>query len=131
MNIKKYLHSIQSYLIRSMIIFYFQWLILFSSLLFISSIFFESKFYLHVNVKIALLFLFFSSFLIFTFISIFQIIQIKRNKLKKYQLETIAKTIGGLSFKNTPDTIINAYQLESNLKNNESNDLANVYIKKY
>ncbi len=109
--------------------FYLQCFILFTSLFFISSIFFESIFYLQVKIKIGLIILFLFSFLLFISICFFQLIQVKKNKLKKYQLETIAKNLGELGFKNNTDTIINAYQLECNLKTNESNELAIAYVK--
>ena len=130
MNIKRYLNSVQSYLVRKRIMFYFQFFVLFASLFLISSIFFESIFYFQVKIKIALIIIFLTSFLIFISICLFQLIQVKKNRSKEYQLESIAKDLGELGFRNDPDAIINAYQLESNLKKNESNELALVYITK-
>ena len=129
MDIKRYLYSIQSLLIHRRIVFYFQCFILFTSLFFISSIFIESIFYLRVKIKITLVIIYLFCLLIFISISLFQFIEVKKNRSKKYQLETIAKNLGELSFKNNPDTIINAYQLESNLRDNESNELAVTYVK--
>ena len=55
---------------------------------------------------------------------------IKQNRNKKYSWNYLAKIIGKVIFPKNKDTALNAFQIESQLKNNQSKDLADNFIDK-
>ena len=127
MKIKKQVDNAQTFLIKKRLIALSKWLILFSSLIFFLIIMLESIFYFSINTKILSLIIFSLLLISFLTFAINEAIQGKKNKIKRYNLETIAKNLGHLNFPKKPDTVLNALQLESGLNKNESNDLAKTF----
>lgn len=127
MKIKKKINDAQTFLIKKRLITLFQWLTFFTSLLFFLSLILESIFYFSVNTKTLCLIIFLLFLISFLTFAIAETIRGKKNKIKRYKLETIAKDLGSLTFPKKPDTVLNALQLESGLNKNESNDLAKAF----
>ena len=127
MKIKKQVNHAQNFLIKKRLITLFQWLVLFSSFIFFLTIMLETIFYFSKNTKTLSLIIFSLLLVSFLIFMIFEAIRGKKNEIKRYKLETIAKDLGHLSFPKKPDTVLNALQLESGLNKNESNDLAKAF----
>ena len=127
MKIKKQVNNAQNFLIKKRLITLFQWLVLFSSFIFFLTIMLETIFYFSKSTKTLSLIIFSLLLVLFLIFMIFEATRGKKNKIKRYKLETIAKDLGHLSFPKKPDTVLNALQLESGLNKNESNDLAKAF----
>lgn len=129
MKIKNQVNNAQTFLIKKRLITLLHWLILFSSLIFFLTIMLEAIFYFSINTKILSLIIFSLVLISFLMFAITEAIRGKKNKIKRYNLETIAKDLGHLNFPKKPDTVLNAFQLESGLNKNESNDLARTFTR--
>ena len=128
MLLKKQIKAAQSFLIKQDTHILISWIGLFTSLIFFAAIQAESIFYFSAKIKTIIILLFFVSlFIIFLFWS-FQFYRALHNKVERYQFETLSKKLGFLIYPSKPDKILNALQLESGLKINESNQLAKIFI---
>ena len=106
------------------------WVGIIGSILFLIGIELESVFYFLPNIKVPILILLTGSF---SFISIFWVIQYYRSEsdqIHRYKIETLSLQLGQTAFQKKQDTILNALQLESGSRENESKELANSYIEK-
>ena len=130
MQIKGQLKKAQFFLIKQDLFIYFLWFSLFTSLIFFTALQLESIFYFSTKIKLILFTLIFVLFFILFFILFFQFYRAKKNKITRYKLNIIAEKLGSTSFPDKPDTVLNALQLESGTKENESSELAKAFIKK-
>jgi hypothetical protein len=106
------------------------WVGIIGSILFLIGIELESVFYFLPKIKVPILILLTGSF---SFISIFWVIQYYRSEsdqIHRYKIETLSLQLGQTAFPKKQDTILNALQLESGSRENESKELANSYIEK-
>ena len=129
MDIKNYLKSLRRFLLLQNIIIVILWLVISFSTFFFILIQLESIFYFNPNKKI---FFFLSSFITLSLIIIYWFFYFsiaKRNKIKKYKFEFLAKKLGHKIFPEKSDYILNALQLESGTGRDESKALAKSYIK--
>ena len=128
MDIKKYLKKLRRFLLLQNIIILILWLAISFSAFFFILIQLESVFYFNPNKKI---FFFLFSFVTLSLIIIywfFYFSMAKRDKIKKYKFEFLAKKLGHRVFPEKNDYILNALQLESGTGQDESKALAKSYI---
>ena len=71
------------------------------------------------------------SIISFLILYIYQYLQAINGKIEKYKLNQVSKFLGKKLYPNKSDKILNALQIESALKTNESEQLANLFLKRY
>ena len=130
MKIQKYLKSVRKEKIkRDLARISFFLLMVFTILLLVfillESLFYFSPFYK----KFVLLTIIILSLSAALWLAIGYII-IKQNRNRKYSWNYLAKIIGKIIFPKNQDTALNAYQIESQIKRNQSKDLADNFIEK-
>ena len=99
------------------------------SILFLLLIFLESIFYFSPKTKLIIIYMIIIFFMTFTiyWLAIFKLI--KNEKISSYKIKKFSLILGEKLFPNKKDTILNAMQLERGSKEDESESLANAYIK--
>ena len=129
MKIEKYITSLRSLLLKKQLLVHILLLGIFGSIIFIGLIFLESIFYFAPKTKLSILgFLAIAKLFFITFWLIYHQRSIK-NKIYRYKTISLSKALGEKLYPDRTDTILNALQLESSTNENESDSLANSYIK--
>ena len=93
-------------------------------------LFLESLFYFSPKIKLYLILI--SLFIFFSYVikALFLLYNIKSNNHKKYNWEYYARLLGKINFPNKDDTVLNAFQLENQLQNNnQSKYLTDSFVK--
>ena len=130
MRIKKYIKSVRNEKMKVDIsIISFIILIILSGLL-LTFILLESVFYFSPSYKKVILASIFFSFLSILIWLTISFIFITQNRNKKYSWTYFAKIIGSVIFPDNKDTTLNAFQIESNIKDNQSAQLADSFVDK-
>ena len=88
----------------------------------------ESIFYFPPKLKTSILITTLISIIILFSLTIIYLINISKNRSKKYSSEKIASIIGKKIFPNKQDTALNAFQIEQNSNKNHSKDLTKIFI---
>ena len=130
MKIQKYLNSVRSEKIKmDLARISFILLTIFTGLLIIlillESVFYFSPFFKKLALGIITLFS-----LITLLWLIISYIAIRQNRNKKYSWDYLAKIIGEVIFPKNQDTALNAFQIESQINDTQSKDLANTFTDK-
>ncbi len=128
MKIQKYLKSVRNEKIKiDLISISFLILIAFICLM-VSLILLESIFYFSPIYKKLILLIILSIFLIILIWLGFSYVIIHQNRHQNYSWRKLSSLIGKIIFPNNIDTPLNAYEIETNAKKNQSQELANNYI---
>ena len=130
MKIEKYIILFRYLLLKQELIKHIILCGILGSFIFISLILLESTFYFFPKTKI--LILCFLIIGIFCFV-IYWVIYFQRsikNKIYKYKTDSLSGDLGKRLYPDKTDTILNALQLETGTKENESTLLANSYVNK-
>ena len=90
---------------------------------------FESIFYFTPAIKSKIVIFLILSIISFLILYIYQYLQAINGKIEKYKLSQVSKFLGKKLYPNKSDKILNALQIESALKTNESEQLANLFLK--
>ena len=86
-------------------------------------------FILHQQLKVKIVIFLILSIISFFILYIYQYLQAINGKIEKYKLSQVSKFLGKKLYPNKSDKILNALQIESELKTNESEQLANLFLK--
>ena len=86
-------------------------------------------FILHQLLKVKIVIFLILSIISFLILFIYQYFQAINGKIKKYELNQVSKFLGEKLYPNKSDKILNALQIEASLKPNESEQLANLFVK--
>ena len=129
MSIAGYIEDVRTFLLRQALSRFALWISIFGSLIFFTIIQLESIFYLLPREKVSFLL---SMITIFIFMIVFCALyysQAKKNRVTKYTVENLARSLGDKIFPEKCDLVLNALQLETKTEKNESEVLAISYIK--
>ena len=128
MKIKKYLKAVRDAKIKVDLISISFIILMIFTLLLLMFILLESLFYFSpIYKKIILLTIFVAFSLTLLWIGISYVI-INQNRYPSYSWKNLASIIGKNIFPNNDDTALNAYQIESQIKETQSKDLADNFI---
>ena len=130
MKIQKYLKSVRKEKIKRDLARISFFLLMVFTILLLVFILLESLFYFSPFYKKLVLLTIIISFLSTALWLAIGYIIIKQNRNRKYSWNYLAKMIGKIIFPKNQDTALNAYQIESQIKRNQSKDLADNFIEK-
>ena len=130
-DIKHTIIQVRSLLLKQDAIIGLIYIGLFYLLFFLFYIQFESIFYFTPAIKSKVVIFLILSIISFLILYLYQYFQAINGKIKKYELNQVSKFLGEKLYPNKSDQILNALQIESSLKPNESEQLAKLFVKKH
>ena len=130
MKIQKYLKSVRREKIKRDLARISFFLLMVFTILLMVCILLESTFYFSPFYKKLILSIITISFLTTALWLTICYIMIKQNRNRRYSWNYLAKIIGKVIFPKNQDIALNAYQIESQINENQSKDLADNFIKK-
>ena len=124
MQIEKYIKKFRLHLLYQHFSTHVMWVLVITTLTFVTMIQLESVFYFDPKIKKAILI---GSSVIFLLITIYWVIYFywaNNNNIQRYNVESLASKLGSNIFSDKHDTVLNALQLETSADQNESRILA-------
>ena len=128
MKVENYIQTFRFYFLKYALFGNIIYIGIIGAILFSLLIFLEIVFYFSPAIKLFVIYSLISFAIIFIFYWLVMFHMVKNEKIKSYRIKKFALILGEKLFPNKKDTIINALQLESGAKNNESKSLTDAYI---